>query len=177
MSGQVEVPRERVFIGLGGNVGNPARAIAAALAALARHPQIRVVAISSLYRTPPWGKLDQPSFLNAAAELSTSLEPRKLLAACLEVERSLKRERGERWGPRTIDIDIIAYGDRVIREDGLEIPHARFASRAFVLIPLAEIAGQMSIGGESVTDLAQKTDASGVEKVAERGSWSGLPQL
>ncbi len=156
---------ERIFLGLGGNIGDPARNIAEALAALARHPRIRLVAVSSLYRTAPWGKLDQPDFINAAAEIETALSPRELLAECLRVENSLHRIRGERWGPRTIDIDIIAYGDREIREDGLEIPHPRLAGRAFVLVPLAEIAGEAVIRGERVSDLAARADSSGVRRL------------
>lgn len=167
------MPMERAYIGLGGNVGEPARAMAAALAALRRHPGMELVAVSSLYRTPPWGKLDQPDFLNAAAGLATTLEPRALLQACLDIERGLKRERTERWGPRTIDIDVIAFGNRVIREEGLEIPHPRFASRAFVLVPLAEIAGDFTIGGETVAALAARLDTSGIERVAGPQDWFG----
>ena len=159
---------ERVFIGLGGNLGDPARNIAEALARLDRHPQIRIVAASSLYRTAPWGRLDQPDFINAAAELATRLAPRQLLAHCLEVERALQRVRDERWGPRTIDIDILLFGDRALREEGLEIPHPRLAERAFALVPLVEIAPDVQVGGETVAMLAGRLDASGVHKLDRR---------
>src|SRR5690606_32191182 len=96
----------------------------------------------------------------------TDMEPGDLLEACLGIERDLKRQRKERWGPRTIDIDIIAYGKRTIREDGLEIPHPRFTSRAFVLVPLAEIAENFEIDGESVGALAARIDTSGIELIA-----------
>lgn len=171
MPGPNDLEAERVFLGLGGNVGDPARTMAAALAALERHPEIEVVAVSSLYRTPPWGRVDQPDFLNAVAELKTALEPRALLDTCLAVERASGRERNERWGPRTIDLDIIAFGNRVIREEGLEIPHPRLASRAFVLVPFAEIAGSFEIGGTSVTAMANAVDAAGIERIAGPSEW------
>ena len=107
--------------------------MAAALRILDADAGTRVVAVSSLYRTPPWGKTDQPDFLNAAAEIRTSHAPRALLALCLDAERALKRERRERWGPRIVDIDILVFGNRLIREPGLEIPHPRIFERAFVI--------------------------------------------
>lgn len=133
-------PDERVFIGLGGNVGDVAEAMRRALARIDELPETRVKAVSSLWQTPPWGKTDQPDFLNAVAEIATVLSPRALLDHCLAIERAMKRERQERWGPRTLDIDIVAFGDRVIAEDGLAIPHPRAGERAFVLVPMAEIA-------------------------------------
>ena len=117
--------------------------------------------MSSLYRTPPWGKTDQPDFINAAAEIRTSLEPRALLALCLDAEHELKRVRQERWGPRIVDIDILAFGDRVIREAGLEIPHPRILERAFVLVPLAEIAPELEILGSSVSGHLQASTGRG----------------
>ncbi|MBK8458761.1 MAG: 2-amino-4-hydroxy-6-hydroxymethyldihydropteridine diphosphokinase [Phyllobacteriaceae bacterium] len=133
-------PDERVFVGLGGNVGDVADAMRRAFAALDAAPGTRVLAVSSLWSTPPWGKTDQPDFLNAVAELRTGLSPRGLLDLALATERAMKRERHDRWGPRTLDIDILLFGDRTITEEGLEIPHPRIGERAFVLIPLAEIA-------------------------------------
>jgi 2-amino-4-hydroxy-6-hydroxymethyldihydropteridine diphosphokinase len=112
--------------------------MAAALRILDADANTRVVDVSSLYRTPPWGKLDQPDFLNAAAEISTTLVPRALLDLCLDAERRLKRVREERWGPRLIDIDILVFGDRIIHETGLEC-RIRVLERLF-LAPLAEIA-------------------------------------
>ena len=121
--------------------------MAAALRMLDADSHANVIAVSSLYRTPPWGKTDQPDFINAAAEIRTSLEPRALLALCLDAEHELKRVRQERWGPRIVDIDILAFGDRMIREAGLEIPHPRIPERAFVLVPLAEIAPELEDPG------------------------------
>lgn len=166
-----EVGPERAFLSLGGNLGEPARAMGAALRMLDSEPHIDVVAVSSLYRTPPWGKIDQPDFLNAAAELQTTLSPRRLLDVCLEAERRLKRVRKERWGPRLIDMDILAFGDSKIHEAGLEIPHPRMLERAFVLVPLAEIAGDFVIEGLSVNNHLTNLDASGIERLPDRDWW------
>lgn len=127
-------------LGLGGNLGDPVAAFAAALGSLRAHEAVELTAISSVYRTPPWGRLDQPDFLNMAALVETSLKPQDLLALCLRLEREAGRERRERWGPRTLDIDILTYGDRTIDEPGLTVPHPRLSERAFALVPLAQIA-------------------------------------
>jgi 2-amino-4-hydroxy-6-hydroxymethyldihydropteridine diphosphokinase len=140
-------------LGLGGNLGDPVAGFAAALRRLSRDAGVARLRPSSVYRTAPWGKLDQPEFLNMAVLIETSLPARALLALCLEIEREGGRERRERWGPRTIDIDILAYGDETIDEPGLQIPHPRIAERAFVLAPLAEIAPERVIGGSSVAKL------------------------
>lgn len=126
MSGRNSV---RAFLGLGGNIGDPAQAIASALQRLNASDGVTVTTVSSLYRTPPWGKTDQPDFFNAAAEIGTTLLPRELLGLCLEIEQGLKRVRGERWGPRTIDIDILLYDECRIAEEGLEIPHPHMTER------------------------------------------------
>lgn len=160
-----------VYLSLGGNLGDPAESMASALRILDAHEAIRVVRVSSLYRTPPWGKLDQPDFLNAAAQLSTRLEPRAMLELCLDAERQLKRVREERWGPRLIDIDILTYGDQIIHEAGLEVPHPRMLERAFVLAPLAEIAPDVAIGGRSATDRLAAVDATGIEKFPTEPEW------
>ncbi len=145
----------------------------AALRILDADDNTRVVAVSSLYRTPPWGKLDQPDFLNAAAEISTTLAPRPLLELCLDAERRLKRVREERWGPRLIDIDILVYGERIIHETGLEVPHPRMLERAFVLAPLAEIAPGLAVGGKSVAERldAVAVDAAGIERLPTGRGW------
>jgi 2-amino-4-hydroxy-6-hydroxymethyldihydropteridine diphosphokinase len=142
-------------LGLGGNLGDPVAAFAAALRRFEGHPAIGAVVPSSVYRTAPWGKLDQPEFLNMAASIETSLPARDLLAFCLEIEREGGRERGERWGPRTIDIDVLTYGDDAIDEPGLQVPHPRIMDRAFVLAPLAEIAAGLSIAGRDVAVLLE----------------------
>ncbi len=161
----------RAFLSLGGNLGDPAAAMSAALDFLDADGRTRVVAVSSLYRTPPWGKTDQPDFLNAAAEIVTGLNARGLLGLCLDSERRLKRVRGERWGPRLIDIDIVAFGDAVVKEPGLELPHPRLAERAFVLVPLLEIAPELAIGGRKVADMLAGIDASGIERLQGGRDW------
>ena len=102
-----------------------------------------MVAVSGFVTTEPVGRIDQPMFLNAAATVRTSLTPRQLLEACLSIERQHGRERIERWGPRTLDIDLLLFADRIIDEPGLHVPHPRMHERLFVLIPAAEIAGDM----------------------------------
>lgn len=138
----------RVAIGLGGNIGDPATAIARALVHLDAMDGISVVAVSPLYRTPPWGKTDQPDFLNACALLETAYAPRILLRHILAVEKEMKRLRDERWGPRTIDIDIVAYGDEDIDAPGLTVPHPRATERLFVMRPLADIAPDLVLAGK-----------------------------
>jgi 2-amino-4-hydroxy-6-hydroxymethyldihydropteridine diphosphokinase len=145
--------------------------MASALRLLADDASVDVVAVSSLYRTPPWGKLDQPDFLNAAAELSTSLSPHDLLDLCLGTEKKLKRVREERWGPRLIDIDILVFGDRVIQETGLEVPHPRMLERAFVLAPLDEIAPNLSVDGKSVSERLATVDTAGIERLPSGRDW------
>ncbi|MCU4177929.1 2-amino-4-hydroxy-6-hydroxymethyldihydropteridine diphosphokinase [Bosea sp. BH3] len=147
--------RIEAALALGGNLGDPVAAFAAALRGLRDHPSIMLRALSSVYRTPPWGKTDQPEFLNMAALVETTLAPEDLLALCLELERAGGRERGERWGPRTLDIDILTYGEQAIDRPGLQLPHPRIAERAFVLAPLAEIMTERLIGGRAVKDLLE----------------------
>ena len=164
-------PNSTVYLSLGGNLGDPAKSMGAALRMLDADGDTRVTGVSSLYRTPPWGKLDQPDFLNAAAEISTGLAPRALLDLCLDAERKLKRVREERWGPRLIDIDILVFGERVIHETGLEVPHPRMLERAFVLAPLAEIAPDLSVGGRSVSERLKAVDISGIERLPSGREW------
>jgi 2-amino-4-hydroxy-6-hydroxymethyldihydropteridine diphosphokinase len=163
--------RNRAWLGLGGNLGDPQKAMASALQAIDADPRNDVVAVSSVYRTPPWGKTDQPDFLNAVASVETGLSPRELLDLCLEAEKGLKRVRAERWGPRTIDIDLLLFGDRTIEEHGLEVPHPRMTQRAFVLLPLAEIAPDLKIGEKTVTQFLATLDTKGIERVTADGDW------
>ena len=160
-----------VYLSLGGNLGDPAASMGAALRILDADPDTRVTSVSSLYRTPPWGKTDQPDFLNAAAELFTSHTPQGLLDLCLEAERRLKRVRGERWGPRIVDIDILAFGQLTVRESELEIPHPRMLERAFVLVPLAEIAPDFSIAGKTLAGHLSRADTAGIEKLPSGRDW------
>ncbi len=147
--------RVEAALGLGGNLGDPVVAFATVLRRLEAHQAVSFVRPSSVYRTAPWGKLDQPEFLNMAVLVETGLSARALLDLCLSLEREGGRERRERWGPRTLDIDILTYGGQTIDEPGLQVPHPRIAERAFVLAPLAEIAPGMMIGGRSVANLLE----------------------
>lgn len=165
------VETRTVYLSLGGNLGDPAASMGAALRMLDADQDTQVVAVSSLYRTPPWGKTDQPDFLNAAAELATALSPRALLELCLDAEHRLKRVRKERWGPRLIDIDILLFGDLRIHEAGLVVPHPRMAERAFVLAPLAEIAPSLAIEGMSVSNRLAAIDATGIERLPSGRDW------
>jgi len=131
--------RPAVFLGLGSNLGDREAAIGGALARLAARG-VSVRARSSTWLTEPVGGPPQGFFLNAAAGVETALAPRELLAAALEVEREMGRVRAERNGPRTIDVDVLLYGDRRVDEPGLTLPHPRLHERRFVLVPLAEIA-------------------------------------
>jgi 2-amino-4-hydroxy-6-hydroxymethyldihydropteridine diphosphokinase len=144
----------RAYVGLGANLGEREETIRAAVAEL---PD--VVAVSPLRETDPVGVTDQPRFLNGVAALETELAPRELLDVLLAVERRLGRERRERWGPRTIDLDLLLYGDEVIDEDGLKIPHPRLHERRFVLEPLADLAPQLVVPGlGGVEDLLAELD-------------------
>ena len=155
------------ILGLGGNIGEPERAMAAALDRLHAGPDIRVGAVSALYETPPWGNVDQPRFLHAAARIETGLGPRALLDAILSVERELGRERAERWGPRVIDVDILLYGDRAVDEPGLAIPHPRLAERVFALAPLLDIAPDAIIDGRRAAEILARLDRSGLVRLKD----------
>lgn len=162
---------QRAYLSLGGNLGEPAKAMAAALRMLDADSTTRVVAVSSLYRTPPWGKLDQPDFLNAAAEVATRQTPHGLLDLCLKAELALKRVRKERWGPRIVDIDVLTFDDVSLHEPGLELPHPRILERAFVLVPLAEIAPQFVIAGRTVAEHVAAIDRAGIERQSGGSAW------
>jgi 2-amino-4-hydroxy-6-hydroxymethyldihydropteridine diphosphokinase len=155
----------RAYLGLGGNLGDVRAAIRRALATL-EGDALRVLARSADYRTPAWGKTDQPAFINACAVVCTSYTPPELLARCQEVERALGRVRGERWGPRTIDIDVLSYEGRSYESDQLTLPHPDLLRRAFVLVPLAEIAPTLEIDGTRVADAVERVDRTGIERLA-----------
>ena len=144
---------ERIYLGLGSNVGDRLENLKAAVRELERR-DVRIVRSSRVYETDPVGGPPQPDYLNAVIEVTTDLEPADLLRACLEVEVELGRERGERWGPRTIDVDILTYGAREIEESNLTVPHPRMPERAFVLVPLLELDADPPLpGGRSAQKL------------------------
>lgn len=158
-------------LGLGGNIGDPVAAMALALRRLDARDDCRVIAVSRLYRTPPWGKTDQADFCNACAAIETRLSPLKLLETCLDIERDMKRVRSERWGPRTIDIDVLTYDGLEIDEQTLTVPHPRMTERAFVLMPLADIAGDLKVKGRAVADWLALSSAEGIIVANENRAW------
>lgn len=144
----------RAYIGLGANLADREGTIEQAVGLLGAEPGIEVVSVSSLRETEPWGRVAQPAFVNGAVAVETTLEPRALLGVLLDVERRLGRVRDERWGPRTIDLDLLLYGDVVLDEPGLTVPHPRLHERAFALEPLQELDPELAVPGRgSVTDL------------------------
>ena len=138
----------RAFVGLGANLGDREATLRRAVELLGAEPDVEVVALSTLRETDPVGYLDQPRFLNGAAEVDTTLGARELLARLLEVERALGRERtGPRFGPRTVDLDLLLYGGQEIDEPGLHVPHPRLHERRFALEPLAELDSALAVPG------------------------------
>ncbi len=158
-------------LGLGGNIGDPVHAMGEALRQLDARPDCRVTAVSRVYRTPPWGKTDQADFFNACAGVETTLSPEDLLDACLSIEKDMKRVRTERWGPRTIDIDVLTF-DGVAQSGGrLELPHPRMTERGFVLKPLADFAGELLVAGKPVSVWLAAADTAGIADAGYEGEW------
>jgi 2-amino-4-hydroxy-6-hydroxymethyldihydropteridine diphosphokinase len=157
-------------VGLGGNVGDVAGTLHAAFEALNRLPGTCLVARSPLYRTPAWGRADQPDFLNAAARLETTLAPLALLDALLDIERAHGRDRAAedgRWGPRRVDLDLLLHGDTVMDTPRLVLPHPGMHARAFVLLPLADVAPDLVVPGHgTVVALLEQVDRTGITRVA-----------
>lgn len=129
----------RAFVGLGSNLGDSIATLHAAIDALSRLPGTRLSRASRLYRSPAWGHTDQADFVNAVALLDTELAPRALLDGMLAIERAFGRERRERWGPRILDLDLLLYGDSIVVQPGLQVPHPHLHERAFALVPLVEV--------------------------------------
>ena len=156
----------RAFIGLGSNLDTPAERVVEGLQRLGALPGIAVRRCSSLYLTPPWGMTEQPAFINAAAELQVSLSPEALLEALLATERAMGRERRERWGPRRIDLDLLHIEGERRDTPSLQLPHPRLHERAFVLLPLAEIAPDAEIPGRGrVAELLRGVDHAGIQRL------------
>jgi 2-amino-4-hydroxy-6-hydroxymethyldihydropteridine diphosphokinase len=151
----------RAYLGLGGNIGDVRATVAAAIRRLDQSGAT-IVARSADYETPPWGKLDQPPYVNACVAVETDLAPEALLATVLAIEQEFGRRRIEKWGPRTVDIDILTYGDETIDRPGLVVPHPYMLERAFVVVPLAEIAPDLRVKGERVGDVAARIGREGI---------------
>ena len=158
------------LLGLGGNVGDVRATLDEAVRRFADGTAVTLIARSSDYRTPPWGVTDQPAFINCAIAVETSLSPHALLDRALSVERELGRDRSreQRWGPRAIDIDLLAYDDVAMNEPDLILPHPRLLERAFMLVPLAEIVPDRVIAGARVRDSLARVDIRGIERLAPR---------
>jgi 2-amino-4-hydroxy-6-hydroxymethyldihydropteridine diphosphokinase len=156
------------FIALGGNVGDVRATFNRAIALVCDGTAVRLLARSAHYRTPPWGVVDQAPFVNAAIAVTTSLSPHELLTRTKAAERALGRDSAveRHWGPRPIDLDILAYDDVELHDPDLTLPHPYMFERAFVLVPLAEIAPDRVIAGTRVHDALAGVDASGIEKLA-----------
>lgn len=151
---------ERVYLAFGTNVGERLQYLRQALVALVAHPEMRLSALSHVYETKPVGLTDQPDFLNMVAAFDTSLTPTSLIRVTQSIERAHGRKRTIRWGPRTLDLDILLYGDQTVCQDQLVVPHPRMTERAFVLLPLAELAPDLIVPGtgRSVSRLVEQTE-------------------
>jgi len=154
----------RVYLALGSNLADPLHQVQSALDALAAIPQSRLVACSSLYRTPPYGPADQPDYLNAAVALDTELSPEALLDHTQRIELEQGRVRKDhRWGPRTLDLDIMLFGDLTLATTRLTVPHYDMHNRAFMLLPLREIAPDLCLpDGTRIADLLAPLDSSAI---------------
>ncbi len=159
------------FVALGGNVGDVRSTFRRAIVLFCDGTAVRLAARSSDYRTPPWGVTGQPPFVNAVIGITTSLSPHELLARAEQCERALGRDRSHErhWGPRSIDIDLLAYDNLVLYNPDLVLPHPHLFARAFVLVPLAEIAPERVIAGVQVRAALQRLDTSGIEKLPPYG--------
>jgi 2-amino-4-hydroxy-6-hydroxymethyldihydropteridine diphosphokinase len=154
-----------IAFGLGGNIGDSAGAVREAFARLAASGLVSDLRLSSLWRTPPWGKTDQAWFINAVAAGVSAATPQDLLALALRVERDMGRLREERWGPRIIDVDLLYVGDEQIAAPGLTLPHPHMAARGFVIAPLAELRPGRMIAGRSAADRARDFSAEGMQRI------------
>ncbi|MBM7063126.1 2-amino-4-hydroxy-6-hydroxymethyldihydropteridine diphosphokinase [Pseudomonas sp. UL073] len=157
----------RAYVGLGSNLAEPQAQLSAALEAIAALPHSRLSAVSSFYASDPLGPPDQPRYVNAVAAVDTSLAPLELLDALQAIEQNQGRQRkAERWGPRTLDLDILLYGDRIIDEPRLQVPHYHMHARPFVLYPLAEIAAELLLpDGRPLAALLQACPFQGLERL------------
>jgi 2-amino-4-hydroxy-6-hydroxymethyldihydropteridine diphosphokinase len=156
-------------IALGGNLGDVRTTFQKAIANICGMTQAALVARSSDYATPPWGDEQQARFINACIEIETSLDPHALLFTLQKIETKFGRDRTHerRWGPRTLDLDLIAYDDITLQKGGLTLPHPRLFERAFVLVPLAEIAPHRLIGGRDVTAALSELSTEGIERLPD----------
>ena len=168
-----EVVEHEVYLGLGANLANPVAQLHNAVAALHQLPQSRLLAVSSFYGSKPMGPQDQPDYVNAVAKLSTTLTPLALLDALQHIEQQQGRQRkAERWGPRSLDLDILLYANHTIASERLTVPHYGLPQREFVLYPLAEINPELHLPcGTPLKTLLSQIPLNGLEKLSETRSW------
>ncbi|MFZ5969376.1 MAG: 2-amino-4-hydroxy-6-hydroxymethyldihydropteridine diphosphokinase [Bacillota bacterium] len=155
----------KAYLGIGGNIGDRMKNIEETISMLKSHGEIEVIRISSVYETEPVGYVDQDAFLNIVVEIGTTLDPYDLLDYCHVIEGTLKRERLIRWGPRTIDVDILLYEGFISDDEKLIVPHPRMLERAFVMIPLYEIAPDMVIDGKDVREVVEGLKTETVKRL------------
>jgi 2-amino-4-hydroxy-6-hydroxymethyldihydropteridine diphosphokinase len=158
-----------VLVAFGGNVGDARKTIASAIEVFCDGDEVSLLRRSADYKTPPWGVTEQPPFINVCVAVSSELIPHALLERAQAVERLYGRDRKneQRWGPRTLDIDLIAYDDLAVDEPDLVLPHPRLFERAFVLVPLADIAPDRVIAGQRIADAAARADRTGIERLSD----------
>ncbi len=162
----------RALVGLGSNVGDRRASMARAVSLLRGAPNVTVAAVSALYETPPWGYTAQAPFLNAVVAVDTTLGPRQLLIALKSFEARIGRRRTFRWGPRVIDLDVLAYDDVTLERPGLSLPHPAIPDRAFVLVPLGDLEpGYRAPDGRTLPELLRALDTGGVKRV-EGPTWA-----
>ena len=155
-----------VFLGLGSNLDDSRRNIQIAADLLARTEFLEIKQLSPLYSTPPMGPQNQADFVNAVAEIQTTLDPQDLLIVCKSIEAQMGRVISERWGPRVIDIDILVYDDQIFRAENLQIPHTGISQRSFVLYPLADLAPELDIPGlPSLAELIKALGAAEIHQI------------
>ncbi|WFU38482.1 2-amino-4-hydroxy-6-hydroxymethyldihydropteridine diphosphokinase [Bradyrhizobium sp. CB82] len=171
MESERQIRSASAVIALGGNVGDVRATFRDAISDICGASQAKLLARSSDYSTPPWGDEDQAPFINACIEIETSLDPQELLSVLQKVEQKFGRTRTKerRWGPRTLDLDLIAYDDVSLQTPELTLPHPRLFERAFVLVPLAEIAPNRMIGGIRVRDGRASVSTQGIERLPDTG--------
>ncbi|MDO5707054.1 MAG: 2-amino-4-hydroxy-6-hydroxymethyldihydropteridine diphosphokinase [Andreesenia angusta] len=155
------------YLGIGGNIGDRKKNIELSLKYLEESESIKIKKVSSLYETEPWGYTDQDWFMNIVVEIETALSPYELLDYCQYVENELKRERVIRWGPRTVDLDILLYNDYKSDDEKLTIPHPRMTERAFVMVPLYEINDSLVINGQDIKEYMKDFNAEEIRKIEE----------
>jgi len=160
----------RVYLGLGSNLGD-SRALLRLVPQQLAAAGVEIIAASSLYRSEPWGGVPQPPFLNAVLAVETEMPPHTLLDLCQGIELAAGRERKVHWGARTLDIDILLFGEEQIDDERLEVPHPYLTQREFVLAPLAELSPQLSVKGKTVATWLAELPPQGVQRIENSNIW------